>query len=154
MWLLLLWLLNGCCRQPFPTPRTREQPVQVPSRSVPEGPVPAPGSAWMRIGELSRRVGLSQDRLRAWERRYGLLMPRRTGGGTRLYSSADEVRVRLMQRHISEGLSPAQAAELVAAARLGIGPGDRRAIPAEEAATAQAEMTAALDRFDETSAQR
>jgi DNA-binding transcriptional MerR regulator len=108
----------------------------------------------MRIGELSRRVGLSQDRLRAWERRYGLLMPRRTGGGTRLYSPADEVRVRLMQRHISDGVSPSEAAELVAAARLGIGPGAARTIPAAESATAQAEIAAALDRFDETSAQR
>ncbi len=34
----------------------------------------------MRISELSRRVGVPSDTLRAWERRYGLLQPRRTQG--------------------------------------------------------------------------
>ena len=32
----------------------------------------------LRIGELSRRVGVSPELLRAWERRYGLLEPART----------------------------------------------------------------------------
>ena len=31
----------------------------------------------LRIGELSRRVGVSPELLRAWERRYGLLHPAR-----------------------------------------------------------------------------
>src|SRR3954451_12481045 len=67
----------------------------------------------IRIGELSRRVGLSVDRLRAWERRYGLLRPQRTAGGFRLYSTADEQRVRAMQRQLAAGLAPAQAAAAV-----------------------------------------
>jgi DNA-binding transcriptional MerR regulator len=64
----------------------------------------------IRIGELSRRVGVSADRLRAWERRYRLLRPQRTAGGFRLYSPADELRVRAMQRHLAAGLSAAEAA--------------------------------------------
>ena len=32
--------------------------------------VVAPGSAWMPIGELSRRIGVSPDLLRKWEQRY------------------------------------------------------------------------------------
>ena len=49
--------------------------------------------AYLRIGELSRRVGVSSELLRAWERRYGLLSPTRTPGGFRLYGDEDERRV-------------------------------------------------------------
>jgi DNA-binding transcriptional MerR regulator len=67
--------------------------------------------ALLRIGELSRRLGLSDHVLRAWERRYGLLRPVRTAGGFRLYSEADLERVRRMQAHLARGLSAAQAAQ-------------------------------------------
>jgi len=67
----------------------------------------------LRIGELSRRVGISPELLRAWERRYGLLHPARTDGGLRLYSAEDERRVRAMQAHLDGGLSAAEAARLV-----------------------------------------
>jgi DNA-binding transcriptional MerR regulator len=66
--------------------------------------------AVLRIGELARRLGVSQDLLRAWERRYGLLQPVRSAGGFRLYSSADEQRVRRMQSHLGRGLAAAEAA--------------------------------------------
>ncbi len=64
----------------------------------------------LRIGELSRRVGVSEHVLRAWESRYGLLTPARSAGGYRLYSQDDENRVRLMQAHLADGLAAAQAA--------------------------------------------
>ena len=64
----------------------------------------------LRIGELSRRVGVSHHVLRAWEARYGLLTPVRSSGGFRLYSDRDERRVRRMQFHIAQGLSAAEAA--------------------------------------------
>jgi DNA-binding transcriptional MerR regulator len=67
-------------------------------------------SAELRIGELSRRLGVSDHVLRAWERRYGLLRPMRSPGGFRLYSEDDERRVRRMQVHLSRGLSAAEAA--------------------------------------------
>jgi len=67
-----------------------------------------------RIGELSYRVGVSADVLRAWERRYGLLQPSRSDGGYRLYDEHDEWRVRLMQQKLWSGLSPAEAAREVA----------------------------------------
>lgn len=116
--------------------------------------MPPATSAWMRIGEISRRTGVNPDVLRAWERRYRLLRPRRTPGGTRLYSATDETRVRLMQRYIADGLPPAQAAEMVTAARLTVRPGQAAAVTPAEVAAAHAEMHASLDRFDETSAQR
>jgi MerR family transcriptional regulator, light-induced transcriptional regulator len=67
-------------------------------------------SAVLRIGELSRRLGVSEHVLRAWERRYGLLRPVRSRGGFRLYSVADERLVRRMQAHLARGLSAAEAA--------------------------------------------
>jgi DNA-binding transcriptional MerR regulator len=50
-------------------------------------------AASISIGELSRRVDVGTDTLRAWERRYGLMQPRRSSGNQRLYSPADEQRV-------------------------------------------------------------
>lgn len=65
---------------------------------------------YVRIGELSRRVGVSHDTLRAWERRYGLLKPERTAGGFRLYTPADERRIAEMLELLKQGLAPAEAA--------------------------------------------
>jgi DNA-binding transcriptional MerR regulator len=69
----------------------------------------------LRIGALSRRLGVSDHVLRAWESRYGLLRPVRSAGGFRLYSAADERRVRRMQAHLADGLSAAEAARTVLA---------------------------------------
>ena len=66
----------------------------------------------LRIGELSRRSGVSPELLRAWERRYQLLRPARSQGGLRLYSPEDLERVRLMQQHLARGLAAAEAAAL------------------------------------------
>src|SRR3954465_15220075 len=70
----------------------------------------------LRIGELSRRVGVSPDVLRAWERRYALLRPQRSRSGQPLYPAADETRVRRMLGHMDRGYSPAVAARLAAQA--------------------------------------
>lgn len=64
----------------------------------------------VRIGEFARRVGVSAELLRAWERRYGLLEPVRSPGGFRLYTSEDAERVARMRRGLEEGLSAAEAA--------------------------------------------
>src|SRR6187549_881317 len=68
------------------------------------------GAPVLRIGELSRRVGVSEHVLRAWESRYGLLQPERSEGGYRLYSEVDQNRVRRMQAYLADGLAAAQAA--------------------------------------------
>lgn len=108
----------------------------------------------MRIGDLSGHTGVGTHQLRAWERRYGLLQPRRSAGNYRLYSPADETRVRLMQRYLSEGVPAAQAAELTIAARLAVSVGGGREIPSHDVSAAHEEIRRALARFDETSAQR
>ena len=64
----------------------------------------------LRIGEFARRVDVSPELLRAWERRYGLLQPIRSEGGFRLYTAEDEERVARMKRALDEGLSAAEAA--------------------------------------------
>jgi len=64
----------------------------------------------LRIGEFARRVGVSPELLRAWERRYGLLQPIRSEGGFRLYTSEDAERVSRMKAALDEGLSAAEAA--------------------------------------------
>jgi DNA-binding transcriptional MerR regulator len=66
----------------------------------------------VRIGELSRRVGVSTELLRAWERRYQLLQPARSPKGYRLYTTQDEHRVRAMQDQLARGLSAAEAARV------------------------------------------
>jgi DNA-binding transcriptional MerR regulator len=71
----------------------------------------------LRIGELSRRSGVSPELLRAWEERYALLSPARTEGGFRLYDEHDEQRVRLMLQFLSGGVAAAEAARLALATR-------------------------------------
>ena len=63
-----------------------------------------------RLGELGQRLGVSDHVLRAWENRYGLPQPTRSPGGLRLYSEADEWRLRHMQACLADGLSVAEAA--------------------------------------------
>lgn len=87
-------------------------PTQVLSNSCPD-PVMLFGvsvQSHFRIGELSRRSGVSPDLLRAWERRYGLLSPTRSTGGLRLYSEDDLLRVQAMQKQLAAGLAAAEAA--------------------------------------------
>jgi DNA-binding transcriptional MerR regulator len=108
----------------------------------------------MKVGELARRTGVQVELLRVWERRYGLLRPRRTAGNHRLYSTTDLYRVRLMQRHLAAGRSAAQAAELTNAARLGVAPGHDPVVDPGEVRRAHAALRDALDGFHESAAQR
>jgi DNA-binding transcriptional MerR regulator len=105
-----------------------------------------------RIGELSRRVGVSDHLLRAWETRYGLLNPSRSAGGYRLYSEADADRIRRMQVHLAAGLSAAEAAQTVLAEV--DGPAAATA-PTDgvEVAELSRSLREALDALDEPAAQ-
>jgi MerR family transcriptional regulator, light-induced transcriptional regulator len=108
----------------------------------------------LRIGELSRRVGVSEHVLRAWERRYGLPVPVRSEGGYRLYSPADEARIRRMQTHIANGLSSAQAAQAALAEEPSTSPADTIGDwPNFGPGGAAKVLTLALDSFDEPTAQ-
>lgn len=112
----------------------------------------------VRIGELSRRLGVNDHVLRAWETRYGLLTPERSPGGFRLYSANDERRIRRMQFHLAQGLSAAEAA------RTAISEAQTLAAPANVALGSDGSVRSdlhdlvrllqrALDEFDEGAAQ-
>ncbi len=127
--------------------------------------------ARMRIGELARRTGVTPELLRAWEQRYGLLRPERSRGGFRLYSGADEERVRRTTALIETGVSAGEAARQAAETH----DAETRAAEAAEAAEVRAaaeraaqkpesamqrpvvdvlagELQLALDRFDAVAA--
>jgi MerR family transcriptional regulator, light-induced transcriptional regulator len=115
------------------------------------------GRPLLRIGELSRRVGVTDHALRAWESRYGLLQPVRSAGGFRLYSAADEGRIRQMQAYLAEGLSAAEAARTVLREDGSASTGPVLPAGPDLAAATVSELAAALrqalDAFDEPSAQ-
>jgi MerR family transcriptional regulator, light-induced transcriptional regulator len=106
----------------------------------------------LRIGELSRRLGVSDHVLRAWERRYGLLRPVRTAGGFRLYSEADLDRVRRMQAYLGQGLSAAEAARAAVDGEPPAGTGAGRPAHHDGLADTATMLATALDEFDEPAA--
>lgn len=106
----------------------------------------------VRIGELGRRVGVSEHVLRAWERRYGLLRPVRSPGGYRLYTDADERRVRRMQAHLAAGLSAAEAARAALSEERPGPPGTGSADGGGLAGPAE-DLAQSLDQLDEPGAQ-
>ena len=57
------------------------------------------------IREVSRLTGVNPVTLRAWERRYGLIVPTRTESGHRLYSMQDIERVRSILNWIERGVA-------------------------------------------------
>jgi DNA-binding transcriptional MerR regulator len=101
----------------------------------------------MRIGVLSARTGVSEDLLRAWERRYGLLRPERTAGGFRLYSEDDLHRVTTMTALLRDGMSAAQAAETVVGGR---GPVPALAPQRAPLTAAREALRAAVRSFEES----
>jgi methylmalonyl-CoA mutase cobalamin-binding subunit len=76
---------------------------------------PAVSAAVHPIQAVSRLTGLSADLIRAWEKRYGVVVPVRTPSGRRLYSDADVERLRLLGRATLAGYSIRRAAALPAA---------------------------------------
>lgn len=63
------------------------------------------GDDLVPIRDISRMTGVNTVTLRAWERRYGLLKPQRTGKGHRLYSRSDIEKVKEIQVWLGRGLA-------------------------------------------------
>ena len=61
---------------------------------------------------VANRTGLSPHVLRAWERRYGVVAPHRSGGGQRLYSDQDVERLRRLRQLTAKGHSISRIATL------------------------------------------
>jgi DNA-binding transcriptional MerR regulator len=107
----------------------------------------------LRIGELARRAGVPAATLRAWERRYGIVDPQRTESGYRLYSAADENRLRAMIALIERGLAPAEAArQLLREAHADAGARGGKRVRPTDVEVLRADLLEGLIGFDEATA--
>jgi MerR family transcriptional regulator, light-induced transcriptional regulator len=61
---------------------------------------------------VMKETGLTAETLRAWERRYGLVKPKRSPGGHRLYSFRDIQTLKWLVQRQQEGMSISRAIEL------------------------------------------
>jgi methanogenic corrinoid protein MtbC1 len=104
------------------------------------------------------RTGLTPDLLRAWEKRYGAVVPTRSRGGQRLYSDADVERLSLLAQAVNGGRAIGQIARLPLrelqrivdkdASSLRVIPASASAVASESRESIQAEALAAVNRFD------
>lgn len=100
----------------------------------------------MHIGELAERTGLSLRSLRHWDEVGLVRASGRTEGGFRLYTAADEERVRLIMRMKPFGFTLDEIGELADA--IDASPTDRlSALPAERADFFRTEMRARRDKL-------
>lgn len=70
------------------------------------------------VSQAEALTGVPRATLRAWERRYGVIAPRRTEGGYRLYDPWQIEMLREMAARVEGGMRPAQAAASLADFRL------------------------------------
>ncbi|QLC73874.1 MerR family transcriptional regulator [Pseudomonas sp. LPB0260] len=75
------------------------------------------GEGLLPIREVARLTGVNAVTLRAWERRYGLIVPHRTAKGHRLYSEAHIARVQAILTWLERGVSVSQVKGLLQAER-------------------------------------
>lgn len=66
-----------------------------------------------RIHVAAEMSGVSEGLIRAWERRYGAVKPRRTPSGYRAYTEADIEVLRRLKKITEEGVSIAEAVKLL-----------------------------------------
>jgi DNA-binding transcriptional MerR regulator len=112
-------------------------------------PAPEPVELTYPLRAACRLTGLSPELLRAWERRYGVVRPARTPGGTRRYSARDLERLRLVKAAVDAGHRIGQVAHLdTETLRARVAPRARRL------GTAFEEVLEALERLDGAEAQR
>lgn len=102
------------------------------------------------IKQAAARTGLTVPVLRAWERRYGIVVPARTASGYRLYDEAAIARVEAMRRLVDAGWSPSAAA---AAITSGTAPSDVEGVgPAVAEGPAGSAVDDLRERFVEAAA--
>lgn len=72
-----------------------------------------PSEALLPIREIARLTGVNPVTLRAWERRYGLVVPQRTSKGHRLYSSDQVERIQMILSWLNRGVAVSQVLPLL-----------------------------------------
>lgn len=70
---------------------------------------------WLPIRDVARLTGVNPVTLRAWERRYGLIVPQRTGKGHRLYDNGHVQRIQDILGWLNRGVSVGQVKSLLEA---------------------------------------
>ncbi|MCP9337545.1 MerR family transcriptional regulator [Stutzerimonas xanthomarina] len=68
---------------------------------------------WFPIREVARLTGVNPVTLRAWERRYGLIVPRRTPKGHRLYDDSHVKRIQSILKWLNRGVAVGQVKQLL-----------------------------------------
>ncbi|MNF61145.1 HTH-type transcriptional repressor YcgE [compost metagenome] len=68
---------------------------------------------WLPIREVARMTGVNAVTLRAWERRYGLIVPQRTPKGHRLFSSDHVQRIQTILTWLNRGVAVSQVKQLL-----------------------------------------
>lgn len=66
-----------------------------------------------RINVAAEMSGVSEGLIRAWERRYGVIKPKRTPSGYRAYTEADIAVLKRLKQLTEEGVSIAEAVKLL-----------------------------------------
>lgn len=69
--------------------------------------------SWLPIREVARQTGVNAVTLRAWERRYGLIVPQRTPKGHRLFSSEHVQRILMILTWLNRGVAVSQVKQLL-----------------------------------------
>jgi DNA-binding transcriptional MerR regulator len=69
--------------------------------------------ALLPIREVTRLTGVNPVTLRAWERRYGLVIPQRTGKGHRLYGQEHVQRIQQILHWLNHGVAVGQVKALL-----------------------------------------
>ena len=100
----------------------------------------------------ARLTGVSPEVLRAWERRYGVVTPARTPGGTRRYTADELERLRLVKAVVDAGHRIGQVAQLGADELRELAASSAR--PQAVAPGHLADVLDALDALDAAEAQR
>ena len=68
---------------------------------------------WLPIRDVSRITGVNAVTLRAWERRYGLIVPQRTAKGHRLFSNEHIQRIQHILLWLNRGVAVSQIKPLL-----------------------------------------
>lgn len=68
---------------------------------------------WLPIREVARQTGVNAVTLRAWERRYGLIVPQRTPKGHRLFSAEHVQRIHTILTWLNRGVPVSQVKSLL-----------------------------------------
>jgi DNA-binding transcriptional MerR regulator/methylmalonyl-CoA mutase cobalamin-binding subunit len=112
------------------------------------GPRTDPGAAGdplYPIRTVSTLTGVNPITLRAWERRYGLVTPKRTAGGHRVYTRKDIDRIHHILAMIENGVAIGRVNDALSEGRMA----RARVLKKDPWTEFRGRMTAAISQFDE-----